>query len=189
MFTIGEAFVEDDIAIERFACDLERCKGACCTLPGGRGAPLDDNELHNLQQAVPIIRKYLSTKHLQIIDAEGVVEGEPGRFSTICVNRRECIFVLYEKDVARCSIEQAYFNGEISWRKPLSCHLFPIRISYYEGERLRYERIPECSTARENGCLKDVHLYDFVKDALIRKYGEDWYHELLNEYRHRNYIS
>lgn len=177
MFIIGETVVERNIATERFACDLSQCEGACCTLPGGRGAPLDDDEVEELHRAYLSARKYLSPKHAWVIDRAGIVEGSLGSFATTCVDKRECVFVFYENGIAKCALEQAYVNGETSWRKPLSCHLFPIRISRGSHERLRYEKIPECSPARLKGLRMNVLLSDFARDALIRKYGAAWYEE------------
>ena len=129
MFIIGEATIEEDIGHERFSCDLNRCKGACCTLPGGRGAPLDDSEVEEIARAYPSAQKYLSPRHMQMIEQSGMIEGGPGNFATACIDDKECVFVFYEDGIARCSFEKAFLNGEISWRKPLSCHLFPVRIS------------------------------------------------------------
>ena len=181
MFVIDEVIVEDQIADQRFACDIVQCKGACCTLPGGRGAPLEDDELIELEQAFPLAKKYLSEKHLRAIEHTGMFEGEAGSYATTCVDDSACVFVYYEDSIARCSLERAFINGETKWRKPLSCHLFPIRISPNGIERLRYEKIPECSSAIERGNKKNIPLYDFLKDALIRKFGETWYNEFRKE--------
>src|ERR1041385_3466296 len=102
MFVVGEAVIDEAVAQARFACDLEQCRGACCTLPGGRGAPLIDEECG-------------------VIGLDGLFEGVSGQFSTTCVNDRDCVFVYYEGNVARCSLEKAWLNGESGWRKPVSC--------------------------------------------------------------------
>jgi len=185
MFNVGEAWIEDNIFYECFACDIVKCKGACCTLPGGRGAPVRDDEVDDLNRAAPSARKYLPEENLKIIDTIGVIEGEPGSFATPCINQKDCVFVFYQDDIARCSFERAFLRGEISWRKPISCHLFPIRISYGMSERLYYEQIRECSDAREKGSAQDFKLYDFLKDALIRKYGERWYDRFREECQRR----
>jgi hypothetical protein len=181
MFTIGEAIIEDNIARERFACDLHKCKGACCTLPGYRGAPLEDAELEELERIFPIVRKYLSERHLQWAEQFGVFEGHPGSFATTCVDEKDCVFVFYEDGIAKCSIEKAYNNLEIRWRKPMSCHLFPIRISSFNGERLRYEKISECKPAVARGRTENIPLYEFLKNPLIRRFGEDWYNKFRLE--------
>ncbi|MBI1806322.1 MAG: DUF3109 family protein [Ignavibacteria bacterium] len=188
MFVIGEAIVEEDLVHQPFVCDLDGCKGACCTLPGGRGAPLEDNEVQEIEQAYPKVKKYLSSRHMQAIEKLGMFEGGPGNFATACIDNKECVFVFYEDGIARCSFEKAFLRGETSWRKPLSCHLFPVRISKGVVERVRYEEIPECSPALRQGSLKDVRLYEFLKDPLIRKFGESWYNEFERECRRREPI-
>ncbi len=177
MFTVGEALVEEEIAHARFACDLPNCRGACCTLPGGRGAPLLDSELAELRRAFPAAVRYLPDEHRKAIARDGMFEGVPGSFTTLCLNDKACVFVYYEGRVARCALDRAYQNGETSWRKPISCHLFPIRVSPGAGETVRYEKISECSSGRSLGQQSDVPLYEFLKEALIRRFGEAWYDE------------
>ena len=189
MFFIGEAAVDEEIAHERFSCDLIRCKGACCTIPGGQGAPLEDEELVELRKALPAAGKYLPKENLHMIEARGFFEGEPGNYFTACVNDRDCVFVFYEEDIARCSLERAYQNGETGWRKPLSCHLFPLRVSHGLKDQIRYEKISECSAGRTLGRSHDVPLYDFLKDGLMRKFGGRWYEEFRRECLRRDTAS
>ncbi|TLY30900.1 MAG: DUF3109 family protein [Ignavibacteria bacterium] len=189
MFLIGEAVVEEEIAHERFSCDLIRCKGACCTIRGGQGAPLEDGELVEIHKALPAARKYLSEENLQRIEARGFFEGEPGSYFTTCVDDRDCVFVYYEDGIARCSLERAYQTGETGWRKPLSCHLFPLRVSHGPGQQIRYERISECSAGRSRGRSDDMPLYEFLKDALIRNFGAGWYEEFRRECLRRDAAS
>ena len=188
MFVIGEAIIEEEIAHERFACDLVQCKGACCTLPGGRGAPLEDAELKELETAFPIVQKYLSEKNLQRIARAGFFEGMPGNYATTCVDDRDCVFVYFEDGIARCSLEKAFVNGETEWRKPLSCHLFPIRVSKNSTQLLRYEKISECADAVTKGDADDVPIYEFLKDPLVRKFGEEWYHQFRSACKQRDNI-
>ena len=189
MFLIGEAVVDEEIAHERFTCDLIRCKGACCTIRGGQGAPLEDAELVELRTALPSARKYLSDENLQIIESRGFFEGKPGNYFTTCVDDRDCVFVYYEDDIARCSLERAYQNGETGWRKPLSCHLFPLRVSRGLKQEIRYEKISECSAGRSRGRSHDMPLYDFLKDALVRNFGGRWYEEFRRECLRRDTAS
>ncbi len=177
MFIIGEAIVEEEIAVERFACDCSRCHGACCTLPGGRGAPLTDDETDEIKKAFPFAKGYLSGHNLDVISSIGMVEGSPGRYYTVCIEDKDCVFVYYEGGVARCALEKAYLDGLTKWRKPISCHLFPIRVGWNGAIRLRYERIPECLPGKELGTVKDVPLYEYLKEPLIRSFGEEWYRE------------
>jgi hypothetical protein len=177
--TVGDVDIEKEIALERFSCDLSRCKGACCTLPGGRGAPVAAEEVDQLILAIPAVRKYLPSEHLGAIEAFGVVEESDGLYYTACFNDRACVFVYYDHGIARCSIEQAHFAGEYGWRKPLSCHLFPIRRSQGLREQIGYEHLRECAPAIEAGTKQNVPMYGFLRDALIRAYGEAWYGEFL----------
>ena len=180
MFIIGEAMLMDDAVQERFACDLGKCRGACCTLPGGRGAPLDDAEVAEIVRAFPAARKYLSDEHLRVIDAEGFVEGVPGSYATVCVDNRACVFVYEDgSGIARCALERAHLEGETAWRKPISCHLFPLRISSGTPAVVRYERIPECHPAIRRGEAENVPLHEFLEEALTRRFGASWYGELL----------
>lgn len=179
MLIIGEVVVDDAVTVTDFCCDLKQCKGACCTLEGGRGAPLEDDEVLEIQKAYPIVKKYLDEENIQTIAARGLYEGTKGDFSTTCIERRACVFVYYDEGIARCSFEKAFLNGEIDWRKPVSCHLFPIRVRSDGGKLLRYEQIEECAPGRLRGSKEQVALVDFLKEPLVRKYGEAWYRKLV----------
>ena len=159
-----------------------RTESCCCTLPGGRGAPLDDDEVAQIAKAFPMARKYLSEAHLRVIEDQGMVEGEPGNYHTNCVDDKDCVFVAHEDGIARCSLEKAFFLGETEWRKPLSCHLFPVRVTR-DGSRLHYERIGECLPGVERGAKEDVPLYEFLREPLERKFGARWYEEFRDECR------
>jgi len=190
MFIIRGAIIEEDIAHIRFACDLQECKGACCTLPGGRGAPLEDSELEEIERSCSHAFKYLSAENLREIRENGMVEGMPGGYATRCLDDRDCVFVFYENTVAYCSLEKAFFEGKTSWRKPISCHLFPVRISRSAGENLRYEQLRACAPAKIKGLAEDVPLYDFLREALVRRFGLTWYKEFRSQCsRLDNYMS
>jgi len=177
MFMVLGRIVDEKIAFLNFKCDLAACKGACCTLPGGRGAPLADDEIIEIQNAIPFIQKYLSQNQLEEIKLNYGIEGSTGNFATTCIDNKDCVFVVYDDGIAKCAFEKAYFNGEIKWRKPISCHLFPIRISDFGGDVLRYEKIPECKPAIVKGKTDAMPLHEFLSEALIRKYGNKWYEE------------
>jgi len=179
MFEIGEAVIDDAVACASFACDLHACRGACCTLPGGRGAPLEDAEAEEIARAFPHARQFLGEASLRTIDAGGLVEGPPGDLATPCIGARECVFAFFEDGIARCSFEAAYERGLTRWRKPLSCHLFPIRIRHFGKDFLRYEVIEECAPGRVRGREQTVPLAEFLRAPLVRRYGEAWYGEFL----------
>ena len=175
VFLISEIAIDDSVAQASFCCDLEQCRGACCTLPGGRGAPLEDDEVLEIEKANPIVKKYLDEKNIRTIETTGLYDGTPGEFATNCIEQRECVFVYFETGIAKCAFEKAFENGEIDWRKPISCHLFPIRIRSFGSDVIRYEEIEECAAGRALGEVRNVKAHDFLKAPLVRKYGEAWY--------------
>lgn len=175
MNTIANVQFQADLATSRFACDTAGCRGACCTMPGGRGAPIEESEIPEIEKAFHTVRKHLPEEHLQVIDEYGLFEGMPGMRTTMCVDEKACVFSYFEDGVARCGFERAYLEGESSWRKPLSCHLFPLKIRSAEQDVLQYEQIAECRAGREKGARSQIYLYEFLKVPLVRKYGEAWY--------------
>ncbi|MGE5316164.1 MAG: DUF3109 family protein [Acidobacteriota bacterium] len=173
MIIIDEIKVDDRIGSVRFLCDLEKCKGACCTAPGGRGAPLSDDERSEIEKAFPVIRKYLPEMHLEEIRRQGLTEGRPGDLATPCLNHAACVFVHYVDGIARCAFETAYLAGEIAWQKPLSCHLFPIR-RHKSGGSIYYEYYDECRPALDLGRQKDARLEQVLRAPLERAFGKAW---------------
>ncbi len=149
-------------------------------MPGQRGAPLLDEELDEIEKAYPNVRKYLSFRHKDTIEERGLVQGRKGDHSTQVVDRNACVFAIFEGDIAKCAFEKAYLNDEISWRKPISCHLFPIRIAAGLPTKLRYEEIAECRPALERGATSHMPLAEFLRTALTRAYGETWYEEFAS---------
>jgi hypothetical protein len=183
METIGTALVEDKILTTLFCCDLAVCRGACCTLEGGRGAPVEDHEVREIERAYPAIRPSLRAESLAVIEARGLVEGGTGNFSTPCIDNRECVYVVFVDGIARCAFETAYEDGRTAWPKPLSCHLFPIRVQSAREDVLHYESIHECAGGRARGEAEKVPLPLFLRPALTRKYGEQWMNQLLERCR------
>ncbi|WP_143962233.1 DUF3109 family protein [Litoribacter populi] len=184
MILVGKAVLSDDIKDHFFVCDLEKCKGACC-VEGDAGAPLEDDEIAILEQAYPAIEPYLSEEGKAAIKKQGVwvydQEGEKGT-PTIGDNR-ECAYALYdEKGILKCGMEQAYLDGKTNFKKPISCHLYPIRVKKYDDfDALNYDRWEICNPACSLGKKLGVPIYKFLKEPLIRKYGEDWYEDLVRE--------
>ena len=177
MIEIRQTIIDDIIPQIKFACHVSVCKGACCTLAGGTGAPLLDNEIEQIERAFPIIKSSLPKEHLEAIMQFGLYEGKPGSYTTMCFNNHACVFVLYEEGIARCAFEKAFGEGKIKWKKPISCHLFPIRVSRSMPERLRYERIAECNLALDRGEKEKIFLINFLKEPLIRTFGLEWYED------------
>ena len=180
MIEVGKTLVSDDVIEEQFVCDLNRCKGACC-VEGELGAPLNEDELIQIEEVIDLVKPYLSQEAIDVLEKEGgYLLDEDGDFSTTTINGKECAFAFYnENKILKCGIEQAYKEGKTDFKKPISCHLYPIRISKLpDFEALNYDRWQICSPACDLGKELKVPVYQFLKEALIRKYGEDWYSEL-----------
>jgi hypothetical protein len=183
MIILDNAVLSDDIKENFFVCNLEKCKGACC-VEGDLGAPLEKEELSEIDDNLEAIKPYLSEEGLKAIDEQGpYVLDEEGDYSTTTIDNKECAFAIYDENkILKCGIEQAYLDGKIKWKKPISCHLYPIRITKYDHyDALNYDRWDICSPACDFGAELKVPIYKFLKDALIRKYGEKWYAELVEE--------
>ncbi|NMM50736.1 DUF3109 family protein [Marinigracilibium pacificum] len=181
MLIVKNKLVSDDIKEQFFVCNLEKCKGACC-VEGDLGAPLEFDELDTMEEIREHVLPYLSEEGRREIEAQGpyVVDFE-GDYSTPTIDGKECAYGFYdEKGILKCGIEQAYLDGKINYKKPISCHLYPIRLSKFQGfEALNYDRWDICSPACSFGKELHVPVYKFLKEPLIRKYGEDWYNELV----------
>ena len=175
---IDNIAVEGSLPTRKFACDLLKCKGACCSLPGGRGAPLLDLEVEQIRQTLPIVLPMLSNEKRNAIERFGFFEGKPGDYATTCIDDEDCVFVYRENGIAKCAIERAFNDGKVSFRKPISCHLYPIRVNRFGGDILRYHEIPECKPAVRRGESENINVIDFVKSALVRQYGEEWFSKL-----------
>ncbi len=180
MIVIGNKVVSSGVEEEHFVCDLEKCKGACC-VEGDLGAPLEKDELDQVEEAVEVVKSYLPKEHVEVLEREGgYLLDDEGDFSTTTINGRECAFAYYDdQKILKCSIEQAWKDGKTDFRKPVSCHLYPIRVAKLHGyEALNYDQWHICSPACTLGESLKVPVYKFLREALIRKYGEDWYQEL-----------
>src|SRR6267154_1456373 len=183
MIKVGEILVSDDIRDVEFVCHLEKCKGACC-VEGELGAPLEDDELQIMKDIQEKIRPYLTPDGIKQIEEVGpYVLDEDGDYSTPVIEGRECAYAHYDKQgILKCGIEQAYLDGKISYRKPISCHLYPIRITKTKKlEAVNYHEWDICSDACSFGKELKVPLYKFLKAPLTRKYGEAWYSELVSK--------
>ena len=180
IFAINYVLVRDEIVEIPFSCDLKKCKGACCTLESELGAPVKKEEVEEIKNILPIVKKYLTQNNIDEIDERGFYEIKDGEIMITSVNNRDCVFSFWDNGIAKCAIERAYFDGKVSFRKPISCHLFPIRVTDFNGDVLRYEKFSECYPALEKGKEDNVVIAEFCKDSLTRLYGEEWYNKLLN---------
>jgi hypothetical protein len=181
MIIIGQTLVSEELLEEQFVCDLNACKGACC-IEGESGAPLEQDELLKLEDSLEAARPYMRPEGIAVIDAEGpYTVDDDGDFVTSLVGKHgECAFVTFdEKGIAKCSLEQAYNDGRTSWKKPISCHLYPIRLAQLkEYVAVNYHRWQVCEPACACGKSLKVPVYKFLKEPLIRRFGVAWYSEL-----------
>lgn len=180
MFQLGKTIVSEDLLEKEFVCNLGACKGECC-IAGEAGAPLEEGEVAVLRDIYPEIKPLLRPEGIQAIEEQGTyIERDNGDLETPLVQGAECAYVTFTKDgIASCGIEDAWNAGKTTFRKPVSCHLYPVRVQdYSEFAAVNYHKWPICNDACALGKELQVPVYRFVKDALIRKFGEDWYAEL-----------
>jgi hypothetical protein len=175
---VKNVILRQEIIDTKFACDLVKCKGACCTLESEFGAPLLEDEISEIQDSLAATKKYLSKNHIEKIDNDGFFEKKNGELMVGSIGKRDCVFAFIENGIAKCSLEKAYIEGATNFRKPISCHLFPIRISKFGGDILRFEEFSECKPALKKGLKENIRLIDFCKEALIRRYDKNWYSKL-----------
>lgn len=189
MFQLGKTIVSEDILEKEFACNLSACKGACC-VEGEAGAPVEPAEVEKLEQLYSEIKPFLRKEGIAAIEAQGTyIKTDFGDLETPLVNGAECAYVTFDdKNTALCGIEAAYRAGKIDWKKPISCELYPIRLQEYSRfTAVNYHRWPICSDACALGKELQVPVYKFVKEALIKKFGETWYAELEEAAQDLNY--
>ena len=191
MLEIGRTIISFDVFEKHFLCDLFKCKGACC-IEGDSGAPLTEEEAKIIETDYASFECYLPKKHKKEVSKQGfAVIDSDGDLVTPLVNNRQCAYSFYdEKGILKCSIEKAFFEGKIKFRKPVSCHLFPIRITEYKRfDAVNYQELDICNPGRTCGKSHKLPLYKFLKEPLIRKYGEDWYKEVEIAAQHLNSLN
>jgi len=179
MLQIDNKLVSTDIIQKKFFCDLDKCKGACC-IHGDSGAPFTTEELTQLTEAYPVIETYLSDQSKKSISEQGLyVIDSDGDSVTPLNNNQECSYVVFDNGIAKCAIEMAYFDKKITFRKPVSCHLYPIRIQKYRDfDAVNYHQWEICKPALSYGQQMDTPIYKFLKDSIIRMYGNEFYIQL-----------
>ena len=186
MLQIGKAIISFDIIQKEFCCDLEKCKGACC-VDGDSGAPLTPEEAKLIEQMYPDFEEYLSDHNKAEIKRQGFsLIDEDGDLVTPIVGNNECVFTFRdEAGITKCAIEKAYFEKHTTFRKPVSCHLFPIRITEYkEFDAINYQYLDICKPGRICGKTNAMPLWKYLKEPLIRKYGEQWFEKLTYAAEH-----
>ena len=180
MFQLGKTIVSEDIIEKEFVCNLSACKGICC-VEGDAGAPLSQEETKILEDIYPTIKPFLRPEGIDAIEKQGTwIKSDFDELETPLVNDAECAYVTFDdKGTSLCGIEEAYNKGLVDWKKPVSCHLYPVRVKdYAEFATVNYHKWDICDDACSLGKELQVPVYKFVKEALIRKFGENWYSAL-----------
>ncbi len=179
MIEIGNTLVSIDIFEKRFACDITACKGQCC-IDGDAGAPLEDSEIPIIKKVYKKVKPFMRGEGVKAVKEQGMyVIDYDGDKVTPLVNEQECAYTIFENGIAMCAFEKAHREGVIDFPKPISCHLYPIRISKLRKyNALNYDRWDICKSAIHCGIAANTPVYKFLKYPLIRKYGKEWYKEL-----------
>ncbi len=180
MIQIQQTLLSDDIFEEQFICDLCQCKGQCC-VDGESGAPLTPEEYEQIKEILPVIWNDLSPGAQALIEAQGIAYTDnDGELVTSIINGEECVFTRFDADgVCSCTIDAAYREGRINVQKPVSCHLYPIRLTdYADFTAVNYHRWSVCAPAVKLGRKEGVPLYRFLREPLIRRFGKEWYDEV-----------
>ena len=170
MIQVEDKIISLQVLKKQFVCDLNACKGACC-VEGDSGAPLTNEEEKKLKNIYEKVKPYMKEEGILEIERNGVaVFDSEDELTTPLIKNRECAFVFEDEGISKCSIEKAYLAGEIDFKKPISCHLFPIRITEYgDFDAINYEEIKICKPACECGSKLEVPVYSFLKEPLVRK--------------------
>jgi hypothetical protein len=180
MIELEDKVVSYDIVREKFVCDLAKCKGICC-VEGESGAPLEDEEVKMLEEEYNRIKPFLRQPGIKAIEKQGtaVRDADQEMVTPLVDGKRECAYALFEEGIARCGIEKAWEEGATRFRKPVSCHIYPIRVKQYSSlQAVNYDRWKVCDPARSNGDRENVPVFHFVREAIERKFGRDFYQKL-----------
>jgi len=180
MLQINDTLISLDLIDQQFCCNLAHCRGICC-VEGDAGAPVEMDEIAQMEEALPFIWEDLSADAKELIEKQGVVYPDiDGELVTSIIHGKDCVFTCYDdKGICFCAIEKAWRAGKIPFMKPISCHLYPIRVKKFEDfTAVNYQEWHICSGARLYGQQLGIPVYQFLKEPLIRKFGEEWFKEL-----------
>ena len=177
---VGGILISSDILTERFCCDYEKCRGICC-VEGDAGAPVTLDEIYAIEDSLDAVWPDLSASAQSVIDHQGVAYNDrDGDLVTSIVHGKDCVFTCYDGDNCLCALEKAFRSGKTRFQKPISCALYPIREKHFDGGLigLNYHRWAVCADAVEKGKALDLPVYRFLREPLIRRFGQQWYDEL-----------
>ncbi len=181
LINVDDVLVNKEILETKFTCDLDKCKGACCTMESDFGAPLLREEIDKINEVLPKVKKHLTERQIKEIETNGFHFEIDGELMVRAIEDQDCIFTFYHGDIAKCAIEKVYYDEGTNFIKPLSCHLFPIRVNQFGGDILKYEVYDECSPAVALGKTTEIPVSEFCGDGLKRKYGNDWHNKLITK--------
>ena len=177
---VGGILISSDILTERFCCDYEKCRGICC-VEGDAGAPVTLDEIDAIEDSLDAVWTDLSASAQSVIDHQGVAYSDrDGDLVTSIVRGKDCVFTCYDGDNCLCALEKAFRSGKTRFQKPISCALYPIREKHFDGGLigLNYHRWAVCADAVEKGKALALPVYRFLREPLIRRFGQQWYDEL-----------
>ena len=184
MIEIEDKIISDELFEKKFVCDLQKCKGGCC-VEGDSGAPLKSKEINEIAKNISIIKSEMSTKGLNAIKNNDFhyVDSDGDKVTKL-VDGKECVFVVFDKNnIAKCSIESAFRKNKINFNKPISCHLYPVRVKKYDSfTAINVDSWHVCKPACECGIELNVPVFKFLKDAIVRSWGLDFYYHLDSVY-------
>ena len=182
MIKVGDCLISEDVIEKSFACNVQACKGVCC-IEGDAGAPIEPEEIDTIQQNIDYIKKEMDDDGLKTLSSKGFSENDPfdQMLVTTCKPNKECVFVVRKDGILNCAVELANQKNNFYFQKPISCHLYPIRVDKYnEFYALNYHRWSICADACTKGVTDDIKVYQFAQKALERKFGKEWYESLEN---------
>jgi hypothetical protein len=185
MLRINDTIFSLDIIEKKFSCDLHHCKGACCRY-GDSGAPLTDNEVLILDGIYPVVKSFLRPDGISAIIKQGTntIDIENDKVTPL-IDNLDCAYSVFDGEIMMCGFEKAWSEGKISFRKPVSCHLFPLRIKHFSDfTAVNYQELAICSGGREAGKRDGIYLYEFLREPMIRAFGEQIYNELCVAAQH-----
>jgi len=183
MILIDDTLVSEDLGKIYFSCNLSQCHGDCC-VEGDAGAPLEESEISIIEDYLDEIKPYMAQKGIEVVEKYGVFDYDAeGEYVTPLVNDRECAFVYFENGISYCAIEKAWMEGKIKFQKPISCHLYPVRLNQLkEHTAVNYDQWDICKAALIKGSQDKIPLYQYLKTPLIRKFGKRWYQKLCKAF-------
>lgn len=186
MIVIDDTLVSEELGKIYFSCDLHNCHGDCC-VEGDAGAPLEEEEISILEDALDDIKPYMTEEGKSVVEKNGVFDYDiDGEWVTPLVNDRECAFVYFENGISFCAIEKAWREGKIKFQKPVSCHLYPVRLKKLKfNTAVNYDHWEICNPALLKGKKNNVKVYQFLKEPLIRKFGKKWYQKLSEAFEQK----